>query len=97
MKINWKVRFQNPVFIGQLVLAIFVPILAYLGITLEDLTTWGTVGQVLFEAISNPYVLMLVIVSVYNSITDPTVAGLSDSKQALGYEKPKKDSDKNEQ
>lgn len=91
MKINWKVRFKNPVFIGQLVLAIFVPILAYLGITLEDLTTWGTVGQVLFEAISNPYVLMLVIVSVYNSITDPTVAGLSDSKQALGYKKPKKD------
>lgn len=91
MKINWKVRFRNPVFIGQLVLAIFVPILAYLGITLEDLTTWGTVGQVLFEAIRNPYVLMLVIVSVYNSITDPTVAGLSDSKQALGYKKPKKD------
>jgi len=91
MKINWKVRFKNPVFIGQLVLAVFVPILAYLGITLEDLTTWRTVGQVLFEAISNPYVLMLVIVSVYNSITDPTVAGLSDSKQALGYEKPKKD------
>ena len=91
MKINWKVRFKNPVFIGQLVLAVFIPILAYLGITLEDLTTWGKVGQVLFEAISNPYVLMLVIVSVYNSITDPTVAGLSDSKQALGYEKPKKD------
>ena len=91
MKINWKVRFKNPVFVGQLVLAIFIPILAYLGITLEDLTTWGKVGHVLFEAVSNPYVLMLVIVSVYNSITDPTVAGLSDSKQALGYEKPKKD------
>jgi len=91
MKINWKVRFKNPVFIGQLVLAVFVPILAYLGITPEDLTTWGTVGHVLSEAISNPYVLMLVIVSVYNSITDPTVAGLSDSNQALEYDKPKKD------
>ena len=91
MKINWKVRFRNPVFIGQLVLAIFVPILAYLGITLEDLTTWKTVGQVMFEAIRNPYVLMLVVVSVYNSVTDPTVAGLSDSKQALTYKKPKKD------
>ena len=41
MKINWKVRFKNPVFIGQLALAIFVPILAYMGITVEDLTTWG--------------------------------------------------------
>ena len=91
MKINWKVRFKNPVFIGQLVLAIFVPILAYMGLTLEDLTTWGAVGDVLFEAIRNPYVLALVVVSVYNSITDPTVAGLSDSKQALTYENPKED------
>mgnify|MGYP001314945986 FL=1 len=91
MKINWKVRFKNPVFIGQLVLAIFVPILAYMGLTLEDLTTWGKVFEVLFEAIRNPYVLALVIVSVYNSITDPTVKGLSDSKQALTYNKPKED------
>lgn len=91
MKINWKVRFKNPVFIGQLVLAVFVPILAYMGLTLEDLTTWGKVFEVLFEAIRNPYVLALVIVSVYNSITDPTVKGLSDSKQALTYNKPKED------
>jgi len=91
LKINWKVRFKNPVFIGQLVLAVFVPILAYMGLTLEDLTTWGKVFEVLFEAIRNPYVLALVIVSVYNSITDPTVKGLSDSKQALTYNKPKED------
>ncbi|MFB4471839.1 phage holin [Oceanobacillus caeni] len=91
MKINWKVRFKNPNFIAQLVLAIFVPILAYMGITAQDLTSWGTVFNVLFEAVSNPYVLVLVIVSVYNSITDPTVKGLSDSKQALKYMKPKDD------
>lgn len=91
MKINWKVRFKNPVFIGQLVLAIFVPILAYMGLTMEDLTTWTMVGEVLFEAIRNPYVLMLVIVSVYNALFDPTTAGLSDSKRALKYDKPRKD------
>src|SRR5690625_3149784 len=93
MKINWKVRFSNPVFIAQIIMAIFIPILAYMGLTAQDLTTWSKVGKVLYEAISNPYVLLLVIVSVYNSITDPTVAGLSDSKQALQYYKPKKDSD----
>lgn len=91
MKINWKVRFKNPNFIAQIMLAIFVPILAYMGITAQDLTTWAKVFDVLFEAVSNPYVLVLVIVSVYNSITDPTVKGLSDSKQALGYRKPKDD------
>ncbi len=91
MKINWRVRFSNPVFIGQLVLATFIPILAYMGLTAEDLTSWTMVGKVLFEAISNPYVLVLVVVSVYNSITDPTVSGLSDSNQALTYQKPRKD------
>lgn len=91
MKINWKVRFKNPNFIAQIILAIFVPILAYMGITAQDLTTWGKVFEVLFEAVSNPYVLVLVVVSVYNSITDPTVKGLSDSKQALSYRKPKND------
>lgn len=91
MKINWKVRFKNPNFITQLVLAIFVPILAYMGLTAQELTTWGKVFTILFEAVSNPYVLVLVVVSVYNSITDPTVSGLSDSKQALTYHKPRKD------
>jgi len=92
MKINWKVRFKNPVFISQLALAIFVPILAYMGITVEDLTTWGAVGGVLWEAVSNPYVLVLVIVSVWNAINDPVVKGLSDSKQGLRYTRPKDDS-----
>lgn len=89
MKINWKVRFKNPQFYFQIVLAILVPVLAYMGIAAEDITTWQILGDVLFEAISNPYVLMLVIVSVYNSITDPTVKGISDSKLALSYKKPK--------
>lgn len=93
MKINWKVRFSNPVFVAQIIMAVFIPILAYMGLTAQDLTTWAMVAKVLFESLSNPYVLILVVVSVYNSITDPTVAGLSDSKQALRYDKPKKDSD----
>lgn len=73
----------------QLVLAVFVPILAYMGLTAQDLTTWPILGSLLLEAVSNPYVLILVVVSVYNSVTDPTVKGISDSKQALNYNKPK--------
>lgn len=91
MKINWRVRFSNPIFIAQIVMAVFIPVLAYMGLTAQDLTTWPRVFTVLFEAVSNPYVLVLVVVSVYNSITDPTVAGISDSRQALGYQKPRKE------
>lgn len=91
MKINWKVRFSNPVFYAQLILAILVPIIGYLGIRFEDLTTWVIVGDVLVQAISNPYVLALVVVSVGNALNDPTTKGLSDSAQARTYKKPRGD------
>lgn len=90
MKINWKVRFNNPQVYFQLFLSIFMPILAYMGLTLQDLTTWYVFGDVLLKAVSNPYVLGMVIVSVYNTIVDPTTKGFSDSKRALSYNNPAK-------
>lgn len=80
--INLKVRFKNPVFIAQLVLAILTPILAYAGLTTQDLTTWRALGDLLVGAISNPYVLGLVIVSVWNAVNDPTTKGVKDSDKA---------------
>ena len=88
MKINWKVRFRNPYFWVQIGVAILTPILAYLGLSVEDLTTWGKLGQVLLEAVLNPYVLVLVVASVFNAIQDPTTKGLSDSEKALTYTEP---------
>ena len=91
MQINWKVRLNNPHFYAQIVLAILLPILAYMGLTVQDLTTWVELGSVLLNAVSNPYVLGLVVVSVYNAISDPTTKGISDSKQAMTYVKPRGD------
>ena len=89
MKINWKVRFKNPLFIAQMILAVLTPILAYAGLTVKDLTTWQALGDLLIGALSNPYVLGLVVVSVFNAVTDPTTSGIKDSEQALTYTKPK--------
>ena len=86
---NLKVRFKNPVFIAQLILAILTPILAYAGLTVQDLTSWQALGEILLGAIRNPYVLGLIVVSVWNSLNDPTTAGITDSAQALTYDKPK--------
>lgn len=88
--INFKVRLRNPVFIAQLVLAVLTPILAYAGLTVQDLTTWKALGDLLIGALSNPYVLGLVIVSVFNAVTDPTTAGIQDSDNAMTYSYPKK-------
>lgn len=88
---NLKVRFKNPVFIAQLILAILTPILAYAGLTFQDLTSWDALGKLLLGAISNPYVLGLIAVSVWNALNDPTTSGVGDSNRALTYVKPFKD------
>lgn len=90
MKINWKVRIKNPVFIAQIILAILTPILTYANLTVQDLTTWGALGDLLISAVCNPYVLGLVIISVWNAVNDPTTVGVGDSDQAMTYEEPKR-------
>ena len=92
MKINWKVRFnkENIVFISQVIISVVIPILTYFGLQASDLTTWSKVWETFVQAISNPYVVVMAIVSLFNAVTDPTTKGLSDSDTALTYNKPKK-------
>ncbi|MBD7944695.1 phage holin [Psychrobacillus sp. Sa2BUA9] len=89
MKLNWKVRFKNPVFIFQLVLSALIPLLASTGLRFEDLTTWSIVGDLILQAYSNPFLLFTMIVAVYATLNDPTTYGHSDSSQAMNYDIPK--------
>ena len=89
MKINWKVRVKNPLFWVEVAAAILLPILAYLGLSWQDMTSWAALGEVLLSAIQNPVIIVASAVSVWNAITDPTTKGVSDSIQALTYSKPK--------
>ncbi|MGN0999707.1 MAG: phage holin [Faecousia sp.] len=90
MKINWKVRINNPMFWVQIVLAVFTPILAYFGFNWEDMTTWAAICNLFVQAVQNPVVVVSVVVSVYNAIIDPTTQGMGDSARALTYETPSK-------
>lgn len=91
MKINWKIRFtrKNILFWIRFIGALLIPVLAYMGIRYEDLTTWPMVWDVAIRFFSNPFLFVLTIVNAINIIPDPTVKGLSDSPQALSYTKPK--------
>lgn len=92
MKINWTVRLKNPHWWVQIALALVIPVLGYFGLSAADITTWGMVFETVGRAFTNPYVVGMMIVSVYNAITDPTTAGIGDSAQALKYTEPKKES-----
>ena len=85
MKINWKVRIKNKLFwmaIIPAILALVVAVAAIFGFTL-DLTALGDKLLAVVEAVFG----VLVIIGV---VADPTTEGVSDSEQALTYEKPKK-------
>jgi len=91
MKINWRVRLKNPVFIAQLGLAVLLPVLAYFGLEGKDMTSWGVLFSTLGKAFSNPYVVFLILGSLWNAVNDPTTHGTTDSLTALDYTKPRKD------
>ena len=88
MKINWKVRFRNPVWWAEVAAAVILPMLAAIGLGWEDVTSWAALWNVIKTAFANPVSVVAVLVSVWNTVTDPTTAGICDSDRALCYEKP---------
>lgn len=84
MKINWKVRLKNKSFWLTLIPAILLiiqPILALFGIAFDV----NDIGAKIIAVIDAVFVLLAVL----GIVTDPTTKGISDSEQAMTYEKPK--------
>ena len=86
--INWKVRIKNPNFWIHVVISVIVPVMTYFGLTGADFTTWQMVFDTALNAIRNPYVVVSVIVSVWNAVLDPTTAGEYDGNRAMTYIAP---------
>lgn len=88
MKINWTVRFKNPLWWAQVLAGVFLPVLAYYGLKWEDMTSWGAIWDIMVQAVQNPVVVVAFAVNLWSAITDPTTAGMSDSERAMMYDKP---------
>lgn len=87
---NIKVRIRNPVFWLQIIVGAFVTALAYAGLTAADITTWGSLLDVIIGTVKNPYCLFLIASNIWNALNDPTTSGLKDSTDAKTYKAPKK-------
>lgn len=87
---NLLVRIKNPVFWFELIVALFLPILSYFGAEWNELTSWGALGGLLWAALKNPVVVGAIILSVWNTLNDPTTPGFSDDDEVLGLENIKK-------
>lgn len=84
--INWKVRINNKAFWIALIPAVLLlvqAVTAVFGFTLD----LGDLGNKLLTVVNT----LFAVLSILGIVTDPTTAGINDSKQALTYEKPKED------
>lgn len=84
MKINWLVRIKNRSFWIAIIPAtlVLIQVIANVfGYTLD----LGDLGNKLIDVVN----AVFVVLSILGIVVDPTTEGVSDSRQALGYEKPK--------
>ena len=81
MKLNWKVRFKNKVWLGSflsLIVGFVYSMLALFDVFPE--VTQSMVLQLMNQA--------LTFLGLIGVIVDPTTAGIGDSERAMGYEEP---------
>lgn len=88
-KINWIVRIKNKVFwltVIPAVLLLIQTVAAVFGFTLD----FGDLGAKLIAVVEAVFVVLAII----GVVADPTTEGVSDSKQAMTYTKPKTESER---
>ena len=84
MNINWKVRIKNKAFWLAIIPALILLIqgvAAVFGFTLDI----GDLGNRLLAVVEAAFVVL----SILGIVNDPTTASLSDSENAMTYDKPK--------
>lgn len=86
MKINWTVRIKNKAFWVTIIPAVLLLVQQICAMFGVELNIAGVSNQ-LVSIVGTVFGIL----SLIGIVNDPTVATLSDSKQAMTYEMPKKD------
>lgn len=81
MKINWKVRFKNPVWLTSFISLI----VGFVYNILRCFDIFPSVTQTQVMEIAGQ---VLTFLGLFGVVVDPTTVGMSDSARAMGYEKP---------
>ena len=81
MKINWKVRFKN-----KLWLASFISLIV--GFVYNVLKAFDIIPAVSQALVMDIVGEVLTFLGLIGFIQDPTTVGLGDSQRALGYDEP---------
>lgn len=85
MKINWKIRFKNKIWLSSF----FSAVIAF---TYTILDLFHIIPDINEITILRFIDAVLMILSLLGVIIDPTTSGVDDSKRAQGYSEPWDDS-----
>ena len=81
MKVNWKVRFKNKIWLGSFLSLI-------VGFTYSMLSLFDVFPEVTQSLVLQLLNQVLTFLGLIGVIVDPTTAGLSDSDRAMTYVEP---------
>ena len=81
MKLNWKVRFKNKVWLGSFLSLI-------VGFTYSMLALFDVFPEVTESLVMQILNQLLTFLGLIGVLVDPTTAGIGDSERALAYEVP---------
>ena len=81
MKLNWKVRFKNKVWLTS-----FISLVVGFGFSMVKL--FDVVPSIDENLVLNIVNQVLTFLGLIGVLVDPTTAGLSDSNRAMGYQEP---------
>lgn len=84
-KINWLVRAKNKMFWLALIPAVLLLVQAVAVVFGYELSL-NNLGNRLLDVVN----AMFAVLAILGIVEDPTTAGVSDSRQALSYKKPKR-------
>jgi len=84
MHINWKVRIKNPIFWVTVIPSIVS--LVYL-----VLAAFGVTPSITENVFTDALLTLIGALTTVGVLVDPTTKGVSDSTQAMTYNKPKSD------
>ena len=84
MKLNWKVRFKNKVWLGSFLSLI-------VGFVYSMLALFDVFPSVTQNLVCNILNQVLTFLGLIGVVVDPTTAGLEDSDRAMTYTEPWKD------
>ena len=84
VKLNWKVRFKNKVWLSSFIAAIVTFIYTILGM-------FDVAPEVTQNSVMNVINAILMMLSLTGVVVDPTTAGIGDSDRAMSYDEPWQD------